>query len=106
MESLLVVLVVALLAGAVTFMARRAGVGQPSGPVELLARLPLEARRAVYVVRVVDQVLILGGSEAGLSKLGELSAEEAAALPEAGRGGFAVALQAALGRHRGVTRGQ
>ena len=40
--------------------------------MELLARLPLEARRSVYVVRVLDQVLILGASEAGLTKLGEL----------------------------------
>jgi len=72
LESALVLLVVVGLGWLVSFLARRAGVARTTGSLELLARLPLEARRAVYVVRVLDQVLILGGSEQGLSKLGEL----------------------------------
>jgi flagellar protein FliO/FliZ len=72
LESALVLLLVVGLGWLVTFLARRAGVARATGPLELIARLPLEARRAVYVVRVLDQVLILGGSEQGLSKLGEL----------------------------------
>lgn len=72
LESALVLLVVVGLGWLVSFLARRAGVARSTGSLELLARLPLEARRAVYVVRVLDQVLILGGSEQGLSKLGEL----------------------------------
>lgn len=71
-ESVALLIVVALLALLVLWGARRAGLGRVLGPVELLARLPLEARRSVYVVRVVDRVLILGASEAGLVKLGEL----------------------------------
>jgi flagellar biogenesis protein FliO len=101
-ESLLVLLVVVLLAVALLYAARRAGVGQAVGPVELLARLPLEARRSVYVVRIVDQVLILGASEAGLEKLGELSRDALAQLPPGvGAGGFSSVLRAALNhKHR------
>jgi flagellar biogenesis protein FliO len=40
--------------------------------LELVGRLPLEARRAVYLVRVFDRVFVLGASEAGLEKLAEL----------------------------------
>ena len=71
-ESVVILLVIAVLAALVLFAARRAGLGRPLGPIELLARLPLEPRRSVYVVRVVDQLLIIGSSEAGLTKLGEL----------------------------------
>jgi flagellar biogenesis protein FliO len=72
MESALILMVVAGLAWFITFLARRAGVARGASSLELLARLPLEARRAVYVVRVLDQVLILGASETGLAKLGDL----------------------------------
>ena len=72
LESAAVLALVIGLGALVTYAARRAGVARSAGPLELLARLPLEARRSVYVVRVQDQVLILGASEGGLSKLGEL----------------------------------
>lgn len=72
LESAAVLVVVIGLGALVLHAARRAGVARSAGSLELLARLPLEARRSVYVVRVLDQVLILGASEAGLSKLGEL----------------------------------
>lgn len=78
-ESIILLGVIAVLAVLVTLGARRAGVGRVLGPVELLARLPLEARRSVYVVRVVDRILILGASEAGLVKLGELEGDAVAA---------------------------
>jgi flagellar biogenesis protein FliO len=35
----------------------------------------LDARRAVYLVRVHKKVLVLGASESGLSKLGELEGD-------------------------------
>jgi flagellar biogenesis protein FliO len=72
LESAAVLVLVIGLGALVLYAARRAGVARSTGPLELLARLPLEARRSVYVVRVQDQVLILGASEGGLSKLGEL----------------------------------
>jgi len=80
-ESVAILLVVALVVLVVSLAARRAGLGRSLGPIELLARLPLEPRRSVYVVRVVDQLLIIGCSEAGLVKLGELPK---GALPESG----------------------
>lgn len=72
LESALILVAVAGLAWCVSFLARRAGVARGASALELVARLPLEGRRAVYVVRVLDQVLILGASEAGLVKVGEL----------------------------------
>ncbi|MEY2935489.1 MAG: hypothetical protein RL033_6238 [Pseudomonadota bacterium] len=72
LESALVLVLVLGLGWLASYAARRAGVARAAGSLELVARLPLEARRAVYVVRVLDQVLILGGSESGISKLGEL----------------------------------
>lgn len=87
-ESVAILLVVMVLAAFVLYAARRAGVGRAMGPVELLARLPLEPRRAVYVVRILDRVLIIGSSEAGLAKLGQLgrgaAAEFSRAPPAAG----------------------
>jgi flagellar biogenesis protein FliO len=71
-ESVAFLVVAGLLAVLLSLAARRVGAPRALGPVQLLARLPLEARRAVYVVRVVDRVLIIGSSEAGLTKLGEL----------------------------------
>src|SRR5215510_7586952 len=78
LESTCVLAAVAGLAWFVLFLARRAGVARGASSLELLARLPLETRRAVYVVRVLDQVLILGASETGLAKLGELPASSVA----------------------------
>jgi len=37
--------------------------------------LPLDGRRAVYLVRVKKIIYVIGASEAGLTKLGELSDE-------------------------------
>lgn len=70
--SIAIVGITVSLAVALSFAARRAGAGRVLGPVELVARLPLEPRRTVYVVRIADQVLVLGSSDAGLIKLGEL----------------------------------
>jgi flagellar biogenesis protein FliO len=97
-QSVALLVAIGALGGILLFAARRKGVGRAVGPVELLARLPLEARRSVYVVRILDQVLILGSSEAGLAKLGELpesSAGELRAPPAASS--FAAVLAAARG---------
>lgn len=103
-ESVVVLLLVLALAVVVLYAARRAGLGRAIGPIELLARLPLEARRSVYVVRVLDQVLIVGSSEAGLSKLGQLPDGAAAELREAEPPrGFASFLEAALRRPSAAT---
>ncbi|MBK7585550.1 MAG: flagellar biosynthetic protein FliO [Myxococcales bacterium] len=71
-ETLVTLLGVIALAVLVLYGARRLGVGRPAGPVSLVGRLPLDGRRAIYLVRVDKTVYVVGASEAGLAKLGEL----------------------------------
>jgi flagellar biogenesis protein FliO len=98
-ETIVALVAIVALAVLVLYGARRLGVGRPLGPIELLGRLPLEPRRAIYLVRVADRVLIIGASEAGLTRLGQLphsaalTADPARALPR-----FNEVLRAALGR--------
>jgi flagellar protein FliO/FliZ len=72
-ETMVTLLGVVVLAVLVLMAARRIGVGRPAGPLSLVGRLPLDARRAIYLVRVGGTVYVVGASEAGLTKLGELS---------------------------------
>ncbi|HWA77702.1 MAG TPA: flagellar biosynthetic protein FliO [Polyangiaceae bacterium] len=74
-------LLVSGLAILVLFAARRTGVGKPLGPMKLAGRLVLDARRAIYLVRVGETYLVVGASEAGLTKLGELTSEAVGDLP-------------------------
>jgi flagellar protein FliO/FliZ len=71
-ETLVMLVGVAGLAVLLLVAGRRLGIGRPTGPMQLVGRLPLDGRRAVYLVRVGDIVYIVGASEGGLSKLGEL----------------------------------
>jgi flagellar biogenesis protein FliO len=71
-ETLVMLTGVAALAVLLLSVGRRFGIGRPSGPLELVGRLPLDGRRAVYLVRVGETVYVVGASEAGLNKLGEL----------------------------------
>lgn len=75
-ETFVTLLAVCAIAFVVLYGARRLGVGRPRGPVQLLGHLPLEARRSVYLVKVGTQVMVVGASEAGLVKLGELASSE------------------------------
>ncbi len=83
LETGITLLGVLLLAGLVLLAARRLGAPQVGGPLALLGRLPLEPRRSVCLVKVLDTVYVLGVSEAGVSKLGELEPTAAAALTSA-----------------------
>lgn len=74
-ETLVTLLAVVALAVLVLYGGRRLGIGRPTGPLELVGRLPIDARRAVYLVRVGEVVYIVGASEAGLTRLGELDAK-------------------------------
>ena len=102
-ETIVALVAIVALAVLVLYGARRLGVGRPQGPIELLGRLPLEPRRAIYLVRVADRVLIIGASEAGLTRLGQLphsaalSADPVRSLPR-----FSEVLRAALGRSAGA----
>lgn len=76
-ETAVTLVAIVTLAGLVLYAARRFGVGRPAGPLRLIGRLPLDGRRAVYLVRVEKKIFVLGASEAGLHKLGELEGEHA-----------------------------
>ncbi len=58
------------------FAARRANRGLPKGPLELLATLRLEQRRAIYLVRIAERTVVLGASEGGMVKVLELDPSE------------------------------
>lgn len=83
-ETLVTLAGVAALAVLVLYGGRRLGIGRPSGPLELVGRLPLDARRAVYLVRVGNLVYVVGASEAGLTRLGEIESGSLPAVPFAG----------------------
>ena len=74
-QTFVTLLAVCALAYAVLYGARRLGLGRPRGPISLVGQLPLDARRSIYLVKVADQVIVVGASEAGFTKLGELPAE-------------------------------
>jgi len=99
-QTLVTLLAVCALAFVVLYGARRLGIGRPRGPISLVGLLPLDARRSIYLVKVAGQVIVVGASEAGFTKLGEVSAtdvpEEA---PEASPA-FAEILSRALGKKR------
>lgn len=85
LETVVTLLVVSVLALLILFVARRAGLGRPLGPLALSGRLVLDARRAIYLVRVGQKTYyVVGASEGGLTKLGELSAEALPGLDEPG----------------------
>jgi len=72
-ETLVTLLAIVALCVVVLVGARRAGMGRAGGPLELVGRLPLDARRAVYLVRVGSTIYVMGASEAGIAKLGEVA---------------------------------
>ena len=75
-QTFVTLLAVCALAYAILFGARKLGLGRPRGPIRLVGQLPLDARRSIYLVKVGEQVLVVGASEAGFTKLGELPAAE------------------------------
>ena len=105
-ETLVTLVVVCAAAFAVLYGARKLGVGRPSGPVSLAGQLPLDGRRAIYLVRVGAQVIIVGASEAGLTKLGEMPASELPAQANEPTSSFATALARAMGRDTGRDTGR
>lgn len=56
---------------------RRLGVTPARGPLQVVARAPLDGKRAIYLVRVgKKRVLVVGAGESGLSRLGSVSVDE------------------------------
>jgi flagellar protein FliO/FliZ len=99
-ETAITLLGVIALAIIILYGARRLGMGKPAGPLTLVGKLPLDGRRAIYLVRVGRTVFIVGASEGGLSKLGEVP-EDRLDLPpddEPMKGPFADVLARVLSR--------
>src|SRR6187551_2585163 len=69
--------------------------------LDVVARVPLEPRRSLYVVEVAGKTLLVGTSEMGLSVLSELDAAEvrARSVP---RPTFADLVRGAWARRRGL----
>jgi flagellar protein FliO/FliZ len=100
-QTVVTLLAIVVLAVLVLYAARRLGVGRAAGPLELVGRLPLDARRTVYLVRVAEKVFVLGASEAGLSKLGEIPGDSFPPEPPTRTSStFAEVLARALGRQQ------
>ena len=101
-ETFVTLLGVCALSVLVLWGARRVGLGRASGSIELCGHLPLEGRRAIYLVRVGAQVFIVGVGEGGFTKLGEMPADELPAESTVSRRRpFAEALARAIAGRRG-----
>ena len=102
LQTLLSLVAVSALAVLILYAVRRLGGPQARGPLALVGQLPLGGTRAIYVVRVGGQHLVVGAAEGGLSKLGELGEGDAALFADAARvtakSGFAGYMARARGR--------
>jgi hypothetical protein len=70
----------------------------------VVARVPLEPRRSLYVVEVAGKTLLVGTSEMGLSVLSELDGNEVRARVQA-RPTFGELVRAAWNKRRGISPG-
>jgi flagellar biogenesis protein FliO len=100
-ETFVTLVAVCALAYGVLWGARRLGVGRPRGPIELYGHLPLDARRAIYLVKVGPQVLVVGVGEGGFTKLGEIPATELPRIESSSGATFPDVLARALARKKG-----
>src|SRR5579884_4310454 len=69
------------------------------GLLDVVARVPLEARRSLYIVDVAGKALLVGTSELGLTVLSELDRERVRAVPP--QVGFATLVARAVQRAAG-----
>jgi flagellar protein FliO/FliZ len=101
--SLLVLGLVCLVAWLVVRVGtRRLWGARGGGVLDVVARVPLEPRRSLYVVEVAGKTLLVGTSEMGLSVLSELDAERVRAdLERPSPRSFADALRSVLRRGGG-----
>ena len=87
---------------AVRLFGRLLSTGRARGAhlMDVVARVPLEPRRSLYVVEVAGKTLLVGTSEMGLSMLSELDGNEVRARVEA-RPTFAEMVRNAWQKRRG-----
>ncbi len=103
LETVVMLAVVCGLAIAAMVLAKRVGVGRPSGPIELVGQLPLDARRAFYLVKVGTRVFLVGAGEGGFARIGELPASEVPTSLPPTADGFAALFSRAVAR-KGASR--
>src|SRR5687767_6013245 len=96
-ETVITLMAVVALSIVLLSALRRVGVGKAVGPLELVARLPLEGRRAVYLVRVGETVYVLGASDNAIQKLGELPQGSLPREPSPEQQSFGAVLKRAMG---------
>lgn len=87
---------------ALKWLSRR-GVGRPEGPLQVIARCPLEPRRSVYVVSAAGRCFLVGVGDGPMSLLAELdpAAVKASEVPQPAPG---AAWAAVLARVMGTKR--
>ena len=95
-ETVITLGAVSALAFVLLYGARRAGMGRATGGIDLVGRLPIDAKRSVLLVRVAGRVLVIGASEAGLTRLGELPVSELPVSGEAPAPAFGAVLRRVL----------
>lgn len=102
--SIVVLAIVCVVAFAtVKLVGRFLATGRTRGAhlLDVIARVPLEPRRSLYVVDVAGKSLLVGTSEMGLSVLAELDpAEVKARAPSSARPTFAELVRNALARRK------
>lgn len=105
--SIVVLAIVCVVAFAtVKLVGRFLSTGRTRGAhlLDVIARVPLEPRRSLYVIDVAGKTLLVGTSEMGLSVLTELDAAEVKArTPAPGRATFAELVKNALVRKKAAS---
>jgi flagellar protein FliO/FliZ len=97
-ETFVTLLGVCALAALLLYGARKVGVGKATGGLELLGRLPLDARRSIALVRIGETVFVVGIGDGGMTKLGELPASSVPLPSPAEPKAFQAVLARVLGR--------
>lgn len=94
LQAVVALLVVSLLAFVVLRWSARRGLGiAPGGRIRVLERVPLDGRRALFVVRAGSKVLLLAAGEGGAPSLvAELDPAEYPESMEPARASFAALL--------------
>ena len=88
LETLAILTVVCALAWLILRYGVKRGGLRGTGPLSVVARLPLEPRRTLYVIEAPGKTLLVGVSEGSIATLAELDpAEVASALSAAGAPG-------------------